>query len=667
MTENTFDKKIQEEGAKTLFQVVWSVFEKLGKKAVDRIKIEGALQEYTSNYIKRHGSIKVLGMPDPISLVDIYTNVRIINPDYRNRLVEIELLEEKFRYSRTYHAHHETKNGIDVANQKQKLNILGAPGSGKSTFLKRIGISALLKDNLAGAMYAHNCIPVLIELKRFRNEPINLVQLLQNEFEIAGFPESSLFVDTALKNGELLILLDGIDEVPNAVFEETINHLKDFIDKHDKNRFITSCRTAFYKSFLKSFSDIEIANFDDHQIKQFIQNWFSLGEDKLSNASGRLLELLFSKENASTLELARTPLLLTFLCLTFDDSQKFPANRSSLYKRALMILMEKWAAEKRIHNEDIYQDLNSDLELEMLSEIAAKFYKDNKYFFFQHEIKNAISSFLNDSLNLKNIHYSKIIDAIEIQQGLLIQRAPDIYSFSHLTIQEYLTANYFFSPTRTYELVNNYLFDSRWREVFLLSAGMSEDVLLVMNNHLQSIAVQNLLLKRLGDWFIHKFRQTGNFEIDVSRRLYIAHLIISYAYYDKHVAPIDSFSHILNSIDKEFLRSFKIQSQYSKRNLLEIGYFISEWQSEKEKTSYTISINHIDGNVGFKSKAINSDYANLFKLIQMPKNIYSPTYNEFQFFLKYLEACSLLIDCKKGALRTSKSTWRKICTSILAN
>jgi predicted NACHT family NTPase len=56
--------------------------------------------------------------------------------------------------------------------------------------------------------------------------------------------------------------------------------------------------------------------------------------------------MLKDPKHQATRELARTPLLATFLCLVYDDRQKLPTNRAELYGDALRILLERWAASK---------------------------------------------------------------------------------------------------------------------------------------------------------------------------------------------------------------------------------------------------------------------------------------------------------------------------------
>ncbi|WP_379085541.1 NACHT domain-containing protein [Pedobacter sp. UC225_65] len=527
---NKLSERLVEQTATSLFTLTWSLLSGLGTKVVDQVKARAALNNYYQSYFRRNGAIKVLGMPEPMPLNQIYTKVKLI-PAYMDFADQgIHYYEDEFRKKRGDYGRLETLDAFFVANTYDKLNVLGAPGSGKSTLLKKIGLSILVDDEkIDSSRYVHDCIPVFIELKKFRDGNINLKKHIQDEFEIAEFPQSNDFVNNALKKGKLLLLLDGLDEVPGGNLENVIEQIKDFTDKYPLNRYITSCRTAFYKNFLNGYTDIQVASFDDDQIQNFIKNWFSQEKDITSKTFERFQELLFDQKNIQTLELARTPLLLTFLCLTYDDGQYFPANRSSLYKRAMYILLEKWSAEKRIHNEEVYQGLNADIEVEMLAEIAAHFYEKDKSFFYSDELKDRIKEFLLNTLDLKLPPVSKILEAIEVQQGLLVQRAPDIYSFSHLTIQEYLTAYFYHSPKRTPILIENYIFDTKWREVFLLQAGMpySDDLILMMVDYLREYCEQNEALKNAIIW-VNKLIRTENTEEGVCKRVFFLEFLLKY-------------------------------------------------------------------------------------------------------------------------------------------
>jgi predicted NACHT family NTPase len=64
-----------------------------------------------------------------------------------------------------------------------------------------------------------------------------------------------------------------------------------------------------------------------------------------------------------------------------------------------------------------------------------------------------------------------VLNAIAVQQGILVERAENVFSFSHLTLQEYLTAQYIDDHRQIEQLVAAHLTDKRWQEVFCLWLG----------------------------------------------------------------------------------------------------------------------------------------------------------------------------------------------------
>ena len=70
-----------------------------------------------------------------------------------------------------------------------------------------------------------------------------------------------------------------------------------------------------------------------------------------------------------------------------------------------------------------------------------------------------------------------VLRSIEANHGLLVTRAKGIYSFSHLTFQEYFaTRELTLNPTtETLRELVNHLTEKRWREVFLLAVEMLKD------------------------------------------------------------------------------------------------------------------------------------------------------------------------------------------------
>lgn len=469
------------------------------------------MKQYAEAYRARHGTVKVLGMSQPVPLHQVFTAVRVVPHRFLGAFVNLDQMHEAFESAGRQHPAFsgETIDGIQIANTHAFLNLLGAPGAGKSTFLRRLGQEALLARKVAERIdqaeaalsghYKHSKLPVLIELRMFRSRPINLTAAIAEEFINCGFPESHEFVQKALEEGALLVLLDGLDEVPNDKLDQVINHVCDFVDKYglngDKgNRFVTSCRTAHYKNAFTKFTDVVLADFGDEQISQFATNWFSSPVHRQTETARRFFETLKDPANVGALELSRTPLLLTFLCLTYDYGQELPPTRATLYRRALDLLLREWAAEKRVHNEPIYQELNGELELDMLSELAHSLFKEARFFFGRSRVTNEFREFMNGQLNApKTLDVDRILEAIEVQQGLIVRRAQDTYSFSHLTIQEYLTARQLWGSEAVWkQVVADHFSDNRWAVVFELMAGLgnADPLLLAMAHHCQQSYLQ---------------------------------------------------------------------------------------------------------------------------------------------------------------------------------
>jgi len=506
MTLDPISTGIALEIGKIVLKTVWEgggkVAGMLGRtvdKATQNLVFQ-ASQKYVENYEKRHGILKVLGMREPVSLESVYAAVQFLDDRALKSFESVQALEDTYRLSagRSFQGKDCPKQeGLKVANEKQYLMVLGGPGAGKSTFLRRMGLEAL-KGN-KGA-YKPGYIPVFVDLKVFNKGEINIEKTIAEEFRICGFPSPEESTQKLLQQGKLLVLLDGLDEVATDRMNEAISQIQNFVDAHKQNRYIASCRVAAYRHNFRLFTDVAMADFDDAQIKQFIDNWFRRDPDIAQDC----WEKLNSDDHTAAKELTQTPLLLTLVCLLYERSRKFPTNRSTLYERALRVLLEEWAAEKGIPQDDLYKGLDTKRKEMMLAEIAYDSFQQNRLFSTRREIADQIEQLLKEILpDEKGVDGSKVLRGIEVQHSILVERADGIYSFSHLTLQEYLTAQHIDDQRQIEKLVTEHLTESRWKEVFILVAGLmrggADELLLLMEKEAQTY-LNTPKLKALITW-----------------------------------------------------------------------------------------------------------------------------------------------------------------------
>ncbi|MEH2346737.1 MAG: hypothetical protein V7K55_01810 [Nostoc sp.] len=99
-----------------------------------------------------------------------------------------------------------------------------------------------------------------------------------------------------------------------------------------------------------------------------------------------------------------------------------------------------------------------------------------------------------------------VLKSIEAQHGLLVERAKGIYSFSHLTFQEYFCARKVVSVL-AYEDLVKHINEKRWQEVFLLTVGVMEkadNLVLLMKLEVDKLAASDEKLQHFLEWLARK-------------------------------------------------------------------------------------------------------------------------------------------------------------------
>lgn len=159
--------------------------------------------------------------------------------------------------------------------------------------------------------------------------------------------------------------------------------------------------------------------------------------------------------------------MLTLICLVLQDDGDIPSDRIWFYKQGIKLLLSKWNYEKNIISWElgtkIYRNLDLELKESLLMKIAAYKFdnpKNNNYVLFdEEELVNIIKYFLK----ISSAEALSVLKAIETQHGLLIQRADDLWSFSHLTFQEYFTVQWLIGLSS--EQIINKIDDANWKNV----------------------------------------------------------------------------------------------------------------------------------------------------------------------------------------------------------
>jgi hypothetical protein len=500
----------------------------------------------------------------------------------------------------------------------------------------------------------------------------------------------------------LLVLFDGLDEVPTELLRQMTGAIKDLVDRYSKNRFIASCRIAAYRSFqnFSRFTDVAIANFDEPQIQCFIENWFK-SHDRLEWGE-ECQKRLNNDDHKATRELAQTPLLLTLICILFLKRGEFPTKKATLYDKALSTLLEEWDASKEIVRQQPYKGLDTKYKEIMLGDIAYNNFTKDDLFFQQGEISRQIEQVLAGMLTEeKQINGRDVLRAVEEQHGLLVNRYEDIYSFSHLTIQEFLTAKHIiYNQLDINEIVQKHLCDKRWREVFLLLAGLrkADELLQAIDqeamNYMATPKLQKLLawVEEVTDPTKGDFQPIGKRAIAIINSVAHAVAIINdYGITNGYaISIINSYANDIinayanaNTIGYAVSNGIAIINGYAIANVYvnkAIDYFIqyANWAIEFEiyqGLDLTAAINKVEklrNQIPDNSQPqkVHQKFARqiieiFLATFHLTPEMVTLSEKEIRAHDNYLYGVRLLIECERAAVRRTPEVWSQIEERLL--
>ncbi|MEH1816476.1 MAG: tetratricopeptide repeat protein, partial [Nostoc sp.] len=408
---------------------------------------------------------------------------------------------------------------IDLSHavrENQYCVILGAPGAGKTTLLRYLALhfaTAKRDDNetvIGGEPQEElgkALLPIFFRIadyaERLQQEPeLSLLDYLhqfyrqweayfQDEVE-AGTEMAALLLEK-MRQGQCLILLDGLDEV----FEQEsrrliVERIDQFVNAFSTNKFVITSRIAGYRDVkLNSrFAEFTIEDMGSEQVEKFLERWcLAIERAQQPEASEvqwqragddqarKILEAI--KDNEGVKRLTANPLLLTILALIHRNGERLPNRRVKLYELAVQTLTEDWQLGKKLpdapkvllnQNEVVaflaplaywmHEEKPSGLvtEAEVEQQLAAKLAELNDTDLESDSVRQAVQEFLRK---------------VRETTGLFVERAPGVYGFMHLTFEEYFAARYIADNEvkDILEIIHKHLHEPRWNEPILLALG----------------------------------------------------------------------------------------------------------------------------------------------------------------------------------------------------
>lgn len=368
----------------------------------------------------------------------------------------------------------------DALRQSRRLLIRGLAGSGKTTLLQWLAVRAANRDFDGGLTAWNDLTPFFLQLRRFVSSGLPLPEHFPVYIAapiLGEMPEC--WVHRQLRSGRALVLIDGVDELPEGKRKDVLSWLSDLVAEFpDSTYVVTSRPPAVGRDWLDQlgFSHAELQPMEPRDILSFIDHWHRAACTGITNDEFvadiermRLKLRGIVRDIRSIRHLATSPLLCAMLCaLNRERRSQLPNDRLELYRIAMEMLLERRDTER-----EVARDISTPptlIEKQLLLRDLAYWMLSNNY--SDIGVDDAINRFERKLAMMPRLRVraKKLFEFMLERSGLLRSPVEGRIDFVHRTFQEYLAAKEAVEEDDIGVLLGRAHLDS-WRETIILAAG----------------------------------------------------------------------------------------------------------------------------------------------------------------------------------------------------
>ncbi|CAF3760597.1 unnamed protein product [Rotaria socialis] len=423
--------------------------------------------------------------------------------------------------------------------------ILGHPGSGKTTLSKWL-VTNMAKESLQeentlfdGSFYIKEKIPILIPIWKYvdqlkENQKEQKKTLLQFIYENPTFNSIffndeernglSSFIMKSLIQGNVLIIFEGLDEVPahadrselmkeiNTLLERGIDYdvtnnkltysiyedkeINNTKDPTIGNRFIVTSRIEgnYFEEINFYVPRLTIEDMSNDALKLFCSSYMECIKDISIKTGRRVKEYETNRlynnitKNKDIFQLAINPQLASVIVAVYYQYEgKLPEKRIDLYEIAIGQMIERLVTSDinaSTHHVSRKLGLNANFLWSIMQEVADYLHSKVEGL-SENVLKEIIRKCLRDYQSSSDLtididdSISKLVDMFKYQAGLLNEFGHDSFRFIHRTFQEYLAAKnivYCYGIPRSadtiYESIKTKIDTPNWRVPLSMTFGI---------------------------------------------------------------------------------------------------------------------------------------------------------------------------------------------------
>ena len=341
-----------------------------------------------------------------------------------------------------------------------RVVIVGAPGAGKTSCLRRLAL-----DVTSDRRLSFDTLPIFIQLRDFPVDdlrPTGIKRLL----DAGRIPELVTEFDPPLHGGRLLLIIDGLDELPSPgerdIFLKSLTNLcRDL----PRLRVALTTRDSVPRGSLEDFTQLQLLPFDNARIEQWAVQY--LGSHRPERSRNDFIDLL--RHDSELCDLASNPLLLGLTSSLYWKSPDELNDRAGLLRKVIEVLVEDWDSVRGVARWR-YSSITPRQIKSLLAVLSVLLIKKQDSEFSTNDVQDAISEttgFRESPLVL--------ISACRTS-GLVRDTGVDRWRFTHRSFQDYLAARHLILQTDDVaDLIRTYASEDEDRSLWSMSCALASN------------------------------------------------------------------------------------------------------------------------------------------------------------------------------------------------
>lgn len=345
-----------------------------------------------------------------------------------------------------------------LLEKSKRVAMLGPPGAGKSTVLKRLATAQLfegLRSIRGEDLPVSESLPLFLRCRQLDGAAklpiLDVLKSIAAQAELQEHEEAfCALLMQSLHDGTAVLLIDGLDEIADERSRLMfVQQLTRFLSVYPATRIAITSREAGFRAVAGAMSTLcdlwRIAPLSYESVVALTGAWYAQalgGTERFAGEAASVATEVWANERVRLL--ATNPLLLTTLLLVRRWTGELPRKRTILYDRAIDVLLMTW-------NVEGHSPLRSDEAIPQLAFVA--------YRMMQMGVQTVSQTVLEQLLIEARTEMPELLGFVDMSPAAFIARVEErssllsysghaveggrleaLYEFRHLTFQEYLGA-----------------------------------------------------------------------------------------------------------------------------------------------------------------------------------------------------------------------------------